>query len=59
MVYGRGFRCRLLRAVELITMLNRCCRFQGFVYQHARQHLQLLLNYFRAQKLISSGVVEA
>jgi transposase len=24
-----------------------------------RQHRELILNYFRAQKLISSGVVEA
>jgi hypothetical protein len=24
------------RAMELITILNRCHRFQGFVYQHAR-----------------------
>jgi len=47
--------------MELITILNRCHRFRGFVYQHAhslRQHRELILNYFRAQKLISSGVVE-
>ena len=25
-----------LRAMELITILNRCHRFRGFVYQHAR-----------------------
>jgi len=25
-----------LRAMELITILNRCYRFQGFVYRHAR-----------------------
>src|SRR5262249_25716714 len=24
-----------LRAMELITILNRCHRFRGFVYQHA------------------------
>src|SRR5215469_6681717 len=24
------------RAMELITILNRCHRFRGFVYQHAR-----------------------
>ena len=24
------------RAMELITILNRCHRFQGFIYQHAR-----------------------
>jgi len=23
------------RAMELITILNRCHRFQGFIYQHA------------------------
>ena len=94
--------------MELITILNRCYRFRGFVYQHAhfnadkkgievamrprrvrplpwagkylddwcrqvmrsriepmkniarslRQHRELILNYFRAQKLLSSGVVE-
>src|SRR5579872_868417 len=27
-------RCRS-RAMELITILNRCHRFRGFVYQHA------------------------
>ena len=37
--------------MELITILNRCYRF-------LRQHRELILNYFRAQKLISSGVVE-
>lgn len=26
----------LASAMELITILNRCHRFQGFVYQHAR-----------------------
>ena len=25
-----------IRAMELITILNRCHRFRGFVYQHAR-----------------------
>ena len=28
-------RRRRFRAMELITILNRCHRFQGFVYQHA------------------------
>jgi hypothetical protein len=49
--------CR--RAMELITMLNRCCRFQGFVYQHAHQHLQLTLNYFRGQKLFPAALWRA
>jgi hypothetical protein len=34
-VYGRGFAAARLRATELITILNRCHRFPGFVYQHA------------------------
>ena len=34
-VYGGGFAATRLRAVELITILNRCYRFRGFVYQHA------------------------
>ena len=34
-VYGRGFVAARLRAMELITILNRCHRFRGFVYQHA------------------------
>ena len=25
-----------VRAMELITILNRCHRFRGFVYEHAR-----------------------
>ena len=29
-------RRRRFRAMELITILNRCHRFRGFVYQHAR-----------------------
>jgi hypothetical protein len=28
-------RRRRFRAMELITILNRCHRFRGFVYQHA------------------------
>ena len=93
--------------MELITILNRCHRFRGFVYVHAhftgdkksievavrprkgspawavkfldewcrqtmrsriepmkkiarslRQHRELILNYFRAQRLISSRVAE-
>jgi hypothetical protein len=31
-----SFAAACLRAMELIAILNRCCRFQGFVYQHAR-----------------------
>jgi hypothetical protein len=34
-VYGRGFGATLVRAMELITILNRCHRFRGFVYQQA------------------------
>jgi len=34
-VYGGGFDATRLRATELITILNRCYRFRGFVYQHA------------------------
>jgi hypothetical protein len=48
--------------MELTTILNRCHRFRGFVYEHARfspdKKSIEVLNYFRAQKLISSGVVE-
>jgi hypothetical protein len=36
-VYGRGFLATpCFRAMELITILNRCHRLQGFVYQDAR-----------------------
>ena len=31
-VYGGGFAATRLRAIELITILNRCYRFRGFVY---------------------------
>ena len=34
--YSRGFAATRLRAMELIAILNRCHRFRGFVYQHAR-----------------------
>src|ERR1700675_248505 len=34
-VYGGGFAATRLRAMELITILNRCYRFRGFVYEHA------------------------
>ena len=30
-IYGVGFA-----AMELTTILNRCHRFRGFVYEHAR-----------------------
>jgi hypothetical protein len=30
------FRRHLIRAMELITILNRCHRLKGFVYEHAR-----------------------
>ena len=33
--YGGGFAAARLRALELITILNRCDRCPGFVYQHA------------------------
>ena len=35
-VYGRGFSVACFRAMELLTILNRCHRFSGFVYQRAR-----------------------
>ncbi len=38
LVYGRGFRTGTM---ESITILNRCHRSRGFVYQHA---------YFSAEK---------
>jgi hypothetical protein len=31
-VYGGGFLATRLRAMDLITILNRCYRFRGFVY---------------------------
>ncbi|MBI2686394.1 MAG: hypothetical protein HYX27_08765 [Acidobacteria bacterium] len=34
-VYGGGFAATRLRAMELITILNRCYRYRGFVYRHA------------------------
>jgi hypothetical protein len=34
-VYGRRFAAAPVRAMELITILNRCHRFRGFVYQQA------------------------
>ena len=54
-----------VRAMELITILNGCHRFPGSriepmkkIARSLRQHRELILNYFRAQKMISSGVVE-
>src|SRR5215831_11936870 len=35
-VYGEGFATTRLRAMELITILNHCHRFRGFVYDDAR-----------------------
>jgi hypothetical protein len=35
-VYGGGFAATCLHAMEPITILNRCYRFRGFVYQRAR-----------------------
>ena len=32
----RGFAAACFCAMELITILNRCHRFRGFVYQHAQ-----------------------
>ena len=32
---NRGFAATPIRAMELITVLNRCHRFRGFVYRHA------------------------
>lgn len=34
--YGTGFADALSRAMELITILNRCHHFRGFVYEYAR-----------------------
>jgi serine/threonine protein kinase len=34
-ITGRGFAAASLRAMELLTILNRCHRFRGFVYQYA------------------------
>jgi len=34
--YGGGFAATHFRAMELTTILNRCHRFRGFVYEHAR-----------------------
>ena len=34
-ITGRGFAAASLRAMELLTILNRCHRFRGFVYQSA------------------------
>ncbi|MEX2263811.1 MAG: ISL3 family transposase [Bryobacteraceae bacterium] len=34
-VYGRDFAATRFCAMELITILNGCHRFRGFVYQHA------------------------
>jgi hypothetical protein len=59
-IYGGGFP-----TMELTTILNRCHRFLGFVNEHAplqyrqeEHHRELIINYFHAGKLISSGVVE-
>ena len=30
------FACAIIRAMELITILNHCYHHRGFVYQHAR-----------------------
>jgi hypothetical protein len=68
---GRG-EDGCFRAMELITILNHCHCFHRVVYQHAsygiepmkriarslRQHRELILNYHRAQKLLSIAVVE-
>ena len=34
-VYGTDFAATRLRAMELFTILNRCHRFRGFVYEQA------------------------
>src|SRR5215469_6677549 len=34
--FGGDFTATRLRAMELTTILNRCHRFRGFVYEHAR-----------------------
>ena len=33
---GEASACIISRAIELITILNRCHHHRGFVYQHAR-----------------------
>jgi transposase len=34
-IYGKGWPPLVSSAMELITILNRCHRFRGFVYQRA------------------------
>jgi len=34
-ITGRGFAAASLQAMELLTILNRCHRFRGSVYQYA------------------------
>lgn len=48
--YGNGDASRF-RAIELITIFNRCHRFQGFVYQHA--------SFTRDNKSIEMGCGQA
>ena len=35
-LWWRCFAAAFIRAMELTTILNRCHRFRGFVYWHAR-----------------------